>query len=610
MTGRCEVAWMSRVTRCSIVGFPILLASLLVFLAAPGTFAQGGNPGPGDWGDAPEGAIAYPSLGVGGLFPSCFGGPAGFMWHGNPGPPADMYWGFNVDDEIDGNAGLCPPPPYELDECWGPFDGDGGLVSPAGTFTISAGLVVPCGPTPPVSLGQTCQVLTIFPGGPFEANLVNNSGLPGFVNVLFDWDQDGRWGGAASCGGLVPEHAIVNLPVPPLYSGPLSGLSPGPVQIGPNSGYVWVRLTISNQPVPQGWDGSGLFDLGETEDYLLRVDDSGQAGEYGDAPEGSLAYPANGVIGEFPTCIAVLPAGFVFHAASGRSYLGPFVDYEGDGNATSCPPPPYDLDECAAAPGNDAGLLFPTALSLTPLGTVTVCPNAPPGGWTGCFVAKWGADVDITATNNTADDRYVNVLVDWDEDGKWTTAQQTCPQGNVVEEHVLVDFVVPPGFSGALSALGPPDFTIGAPPDHLCWTRFTISDAPVGAGWDGAASFGDGETEDYLFRVAAPPVGTPELGEAPGNAGALRVESVLPNPARAGASIRFATAHRGRVVVDVYDSAGRSVARVQESVLDAGTHSVAWDGRDAGGAAVTPGVYFVRTRLDAEAVTTKLVVVR
>ena len=579
-----------------------------LFLSASSVLAGGGgNPGTGDWGDAPEGAVAYPSLGVVGQFPTCFGGPSGFIWHGNPGVLADMFWGFNVDDEMDGNAGLCPPAVYELDECWGPFDGDGGLSTPD-TYTISNGLVVPCGQTPPRALGTTCQVLNLTPGGPFDANLINNSGQPGFVNVLFDWNQDGRWGGFVNCGGPVPEHAIVNVPIPPIFSGPLSAIFPGPIQIGPNAGYVWVRLTISNQPVAIDWDGSGLFDLGETEDYLLRIDD-GSAGEYGDAPEGVLAYPS-GVIGQFPTCVTVGPASYVFHVGGGQAYFGPFVDYESDGNANTCPPPPYDQDECGAVPGGDAGLQIPAALTLTAGGTVTVCPGvAGVPNWTGCLTAKWGVDVDILATNLTPDDHYVNVLVDWDGDGEWTTATQVCPQGNVAQEQVLTDFVVPAGFTGLLSTLSPPDFTIGAPPGGLCWARFTISDTAVGAGWDGAGQFGDGETEDYLFRVARPPVGAPELGAVP-MTGALRVDAVQPNPARDGASIRFTTARRGRASILLYDSAGRRVAVVQDRAVPAGTHDAAWDGRDGEGHRVTPGVYFVRARFEGEAVTVKLVVVR
>ena len=55
-----------------------LTAAALLFgltLAAPAALAQV-YPGIGEWGDAPEGATAYPSLGVMGLFPTCYGGPA------------------------------------------------------------------------------------------------------------------------------------------------------------------------------------------------------------------------------------------------------------------------------------------------------------------------------------------------------------------------------------------------------------------------------------------------------------------------------------------------------------------------------------------------------
>ena len=36
---------------------------------------------------------------------------------------------------------------------------------------------------------------------------------------------------------------------------------------------VWMRFTISEVPVGQDWNGEGLFEDGETEDYLLRTAD-------------------------------------------------------------------------------------------------------------------------------------------------------------------------------------------------------------------------------------------------------------------------------------------------------------------------------------------------
>jgi len=75
-----------------------------------------------EFGDAPEGAIAYPSTGIIGLFPTCMTvGPNGFVIHNNFGA---FFVGFDL--EVDGNAGLCPMfAPYDNDECFG----DGSAVS-------------------------------------------------------------------------------------------------------------------------------------------------------------------------------------------------------------------------------------------------------------------------------------------------------------------------------------------------------------------------------------------------------------------------------------------------------------------------------------------------
>ncbi|MBZ0269514.1 T9SS type A sorting domain-containing protein, partial [bacterium] len=582
---------------------PVLALMLLPFGARP-VAAQ--NPGPGDWGDAPEGAIAYPALGVGGLFPTCFGGPAAFVWHGNPGAANDMYWGPTVDTEFDGNANFCPPPNYEQDECWGPFDGDGGLTVPD-TYSIAAGVVVPCGQVPPMPLGAPCQMVAV--GGSFDANLVNNTPLDGFANVIFDWNQDGRWGGASACpGGFTSEHAIVNVPVPAGYVGPLSGLFVGAFRIGPNAGYVWARLTLSESPVPANWAGEGLFDLGESEDYLLRINEGqDEVGEYGDAPEGVLAYP--GVIGDFPTCLGG-PNGFVYHAPVDLVFFGPTLDWEIDGNAGICPPPAYDRDECNGAAG-DGGILMPMPLTLTAAAVPTACPNGAVGpDLVGCLTVRWGVHMDIEVHNFTNEDRYANVLADWDGDGKWTPAVQVCPNGILVPEHVLVDFVVPAGFSGPLSALFPPDFTAGVPADGLSWFRFTISDVPVAPQWDGQGQFGDGETEDYLFRIAQPPVDAPELGGADARALGLRIASVSPNPMTHAATVQLASGRSGWTRVKVYDAAGRNVATLADEWIAAGEHEVTWDGRDAANREATPGVYFVRATQAGESVTAKVVRMR
>jgi hypothetical protein len=39
------------------------------------------------------------------------------------------------------------------------------------------------------------------------------------------------------------------------------------------SGWVWTRVAVMETPVGEDWNGEGIFDSGESEDYLLRVQD-------------------------------------------------------------------------------------------------------------------------------------------------------------------------------------------------------------------------------------------------------------------------------------------------------------------------------------------------
>ena len=119
----------------------------------------------------------------------------------------------------------------------------------------------------------------------------------------------------------------------------------------------------------QDWNGNGTFQDGETSDYLLRVE-----GDFGDAPEGVIAYPATGMFGQFPTCMSVGPSGFVSHRSSGTMMLGPQVDLEADGNAGFCPLfPPYDSDECWG--DGDDGLIMPGSYRIDQGMNVVTCPG-------------------------------------------------------------------------------------------------------------------------------------------------------------------------------------------------------------------------------------------
>ncbi len=229
--------------------------------------------------------------------------------------------------------------------------------------------------------------------------------------------------------------------------------------------------------------------------------------EYGDAPEGpgTIAYPSLGVSGSFPTCWSSGPAGWIDHGNSG-AFFGPAFDLESDGNAGWCPPPgcypPYDQDECFQ--DTDAGLLMPHAFTIDRALNVVTCPNSqglPLGS--SCQAAQWGVDVDIEVHNHMPGQGtgYVNLLIDWNQDGNWG-ASSVCPANPrvPVPEHVLVDFPVSNPFDGPLSTLAPPQFLIG-PHSGYVWVRFSLTERPVGRDWNGEGSFENGETEDYLLRI-------------------------------------------------------------------------------------------------------------
>ena len=55
------------------------------------------------------------------------------------------------------------------------------------------------------------------------------------------------------------------------------------------------------------------------------------------------------------------------------------------------------------------------------------------------------------------------------------------------------------------------------------------------------------------------------------------------------------------VDVAVFDLAGRRLQQLDQGFRTAGRHEVQWDGRDASGARVRGGMYFVRARVRKDA---------
>ncbi|MFO7891249.1 MAG: S8 family serine peptidase [bacterium] len=228
--------------------------------------------------------------------------------------------------------------------------------------------------------------------------------------------------------------------------------------------------------------------------------------DFGDAPEGVIAYPSAGTAGQFPTCKDSGPAGYIQHDSSG-TFLGNLIDYETEGNEGSCSasgPHPYDQDE--QCDQHDSGLWEPDIYTIQgeegSEEVVFLCD-----GFTGDNLgtadgtASWGGGKDINLFYHTdnPEGAYINVLFDWNQDGDWNDELWSEDVSKTIYEHTVVNFPVPVG-SGHISALDPPDFTIG-PNAGFVWARFTITEEPVELPWQGTGEFEAGESEDHLLKI-------------------------------------------------------------------------------------------------------------
>lgn len=82
----------------------------------------------------------------------------------------------------------------------------------------------------------------------------------------------------------------------------------------------------------------------------------------------------------------------------------------------------------------------------------------------------------------------------------------------------------------------------------------------------------------------------------------LRLE-IAPNPSRAAVVLRFRMPAGGAAEVAIHDLAGRRVRVLASGGFAAGDQRVTWDGRDASGRRVAPGLYFARVRAGTLALT-------
>jgi len=100
-------------------------------------------------------------------------------------------------------------------------------------------------------------------------------------------------------------------------------------------------------------------------------------------------------------------------------------------------------------------------------------------------------------------------------------------------------------------------------------------------------------------------IGIEEMNEV-----AIHSVSLAPNPARHEVNIRFTLNHSMDVSVQVYNIAGQNLRTLIDEHLNAGMHTISWDGHDDNGSALSSGTYIIRVCTDDIVISRTVVLVK
>ena len=120
-----------------------------------------------------------------------------------------------------------------------------------------------------------------------------------------------------------------------------------------------------------------------------------------------------------------------------------------------------------------------------------------------------------------------------------------------------------------------------------------------------------GATPCGASPMGSEPDDEPELAfAAEGEAPALAIERLSPNPSRGAVRISWSLSAASEVELSVVDIAGRTVRELVRGGRSAGAHELVWDGAGEDGRPLRAGAYFVRGRVGDERVQARLMLVR
>ncbi|RKZ01420.1 MAG: hypothetical protein DRQ04_04925 [Candidatus Hydrothermota bacterium] len=117
-------------------------------------------------------------------------------------------------------------------------------------------------------------------------------------------------------------------------------------------------------------------------------------------------------------------------------------------------------------------------------------------------------------------------------------------------------------------------------------------------------------TEEFVPNWLKPLFNPVGVEEGTSESYVLSLGDVRPNPFKAKTSISFTLPKTQDVELYVYNVSGQKVRTLVSGTLNAGTHSVTWDGRDDVGNRLPSGTYFYTLRTDNKEITRKVLLLR
>lgn len=124
------------------------------------------------------------------------------------------------------------------------------------------------------------------------------------------------------------------------------------------------------------------------------------------------------------------------------------------------------------------------------------------------------------------------------------------------------------------------------------------------------AGFPLGKPGGVLYLFPTPESGTDVPGDGLADSGAKLQISNYPNPFFDLTSIQYVAPQSSIIRATIYNVSGQAIRSFDETLVQAGSHTLDWDGRDDSGRNVSAGIYLYEVRTDRQSAVRKAILLR